>query len=74
MRINVEKIKETYKSGTRIELIYMDGESRYREGDRGTVTDVDDMGSIHMRWDRGGSLALIPGQDIFRVITDDAAV
>ena len=74
MKINVQRTKEAYRPGTRIELIYMDGETRYSEGDTGTVTDVDDMGTIHMRWDKGGSLGLIPGQDIFRVITDDTAV
>ncbi len=32
---------------------------------------VDDAGQIHMKWDTGGSLALIPGEDSFRTLTDE---
>jgi hypothetical protein len=38
-------------------------------GTRGTVKVVDDMGSIHMQWDNGRTLALIPGEDRFRKLT-----
>jgi hypothetical protein len=30
------------------------------------VDHVDDMGTIHMRWDCGRSLGLVPGEDSFR--------
>ena len=32
-------------------------------GCRGTVTGVDDAGSIHVRWDIGSSLAVVYGED-----------
>ena len=38
-------------------------------GTRGTVAVVDDMGSIHMNWDNGRMLAVIPGVDQFRKLT-----
>lgn len=42
---------------------------RVPSGTRGTVTHVDDMGQLQMRWDNGQSLALIPEEDVFRKLT-----
>lgn len=67
----VQAIKARYTPGTRIELNdQMVGEGIHA-GSRGTVSFVDDIGSIHMRWDGGGSLALIPNVDDFKVITPE---
>ena len=38
-------------------------------GTRGTVDLVDTIGSLHTTWDNGSSLALIPGEDTFRKLT-----
>jgi hypothetical protein len=37
-------------------------------GTQGTVEFVDDMGQIHMRWDNGRTLALVPSEDNFKKI------
>jgi len=37
-------------------------------GTEGTVTFIDDAGTIHMRWDTGSSLGLISGEDEFEVL------
>lgn len=66
---NVERIKEVYKSGTRIRLRYMEGERDMYDGLEGTVTRVDDIGQIHMRWDNGRSLAINPEVDSWEVIS-----
>lgn len=67
----IERIKERYKRGTRIELNdQMTGES-IPAGMRGSVDMVDDIGDIHMNWDNGRSLALIPGVDDFKTITPE---
>lgn len=66
-RAEVMALREQYKVGTRLELISMDDPyTHLRAGDRGTVEGVDDAGQIMMKWDRGGSLSLIPGVDTFR--------
>lgn len=68
----VERLRNDYPAGTRISLISMDDPySKLVPGDRGTVTHIDDGGTIHMRWDRGGSLGLAYGEDSFRKLTPE---
>ena len=43
-----------------------DDPQRVENNTRGTVMTVDDMGHIHVNWDNGRSLALIPSEDDFR--------
>lgn len=65
-----EQIKKDYPEGTRIHLSFMnDPYAPVEPGTRGTVDFVDDMGSVHMKWDNGRTLALIPGEDSFRKLT-----
>lgn len=67
----VERTKAAYPKGTRIELIRMDDPwSSLKAGTRGTVQTVDDAGTIHMRWDSGSGLGLVPGEDAFRVVSE----
>ena len=64
-----QKYKDMYPKGTRIELISMDDQyAPIEPGTKGTVEFVDDMGQIHMKWDNGRTLALVPGEDSFRKI------
>lgn len=58
--------KETYPPGTRIELLSMeDPYDPVPSGTKGTVSFVDDLGQLHMKWDNGRTLALVPSQDQF---------
>lgn len=66
----VKMYKETYPKGTRIELIHMEDAQAVPPGTKGTVVCVDDMGTIHMKWDNGRSLGLIPTEDSFKRIDD----
>ena len=60
-RNQVERIKNSYPVGTRIELIQtMDDVQGVEKGTKGTVIGVDDIGTIHMKWDNGRGLGLIP--------------
>ena len=69
-RRQVERIKEGYPIGTRIELLStMDDIQGVEKGIKGTVVGVDDMGTIHMKWDNGRGLGLIPGEDNFTVLS-----
>ena len=66
---DMDELRKRYPAGTRLELISMDGENDMLPGLRGTVEFVDDAGQIHLAWDNGRGLALIPGADSFRSLT-----
>mgnify|MGYP000867230412 FL=1 len=60
----LKQLKEYYTSGTRVMLIRMsDPYTNLRQGDRGTVTLVDDIGTVHVNWDRGSTLGVVFGED-----------
>ena len=70
MEMMAKVYKEKYPVGTRIELISMADDYSVAPGTKGTVAHVDDMGTIHMKWDNGRTLGLIPGEDDFIVIEE----
>jgi hypothetical protein len=38
-------------------------------GTEGTVSYVDSLGTLHVKWDNGSRLGLIPGEDQYEVIS-----
>lgn len=57
-------------SGKRIRLVYCsDPYTLLRPGDLGIITSVDDAGTIHVQWDSGSCLGLIPGEDQWSIET-----
>ena len=66
------RMKRCYPPGMRLLLLSMDDPyAPVPSGIRGTVVHVDDAGQIHMKWDNGRTLALVPGEDSFRKLTDE---
>lgn len=66
----LKQLCKQYPVGTRVELIYMDDPYNHKlvPGCQGAVRWVDDMGTIHVNWDCGSSLGLIPGEDTWKKI------
>lgn len=64
----VERLRKQYPAGTRVELVRMNDEQAPPIGTHGTVTGVDDLGSIMVSWDNGGSLSVVYGEDLCRKI------
>ena len=57
--------------GKRIELVSTsDPYTNLKAGDLGTVEFVDDMGTVHVAWDNGSMLGLVPGEDQYRFVND----
>lgn len=60
----IDRLRIEYPVGTRVELISMEDEYRkLQPGERGTVTGVDDIGTIHVNWDCGSCLGVAYGED-----------
>ena len=65
----VNFIREQYPPGTCIRLNSMDDPyAPILPGTEGEVDFVDDIGTIHMKWDNGRTLGIAPGEDSFTVL------
>lgn len=65
-------LRERFPKGCRVELTHMSDpwNTKLTEGCKGTVTSVDDIGTIHVAWDCGSSLGVVYGEDSCRRIDD----
>lgn len=64
----LQALRERFPKGTRVELVKMDDPQAPPIGTKGTVRGVDDIGSIMVAWDNGGSLSVVWGEDICRKV------
>ena len=55
-------------TGKRIRLIKMVDPQAVPHGTLGTITHVDGIGQIHVKWDNGSRLAVVPDEDEFQII------
>jgi len=67
-RAIIERLRKEYPIGTRVELVQMDDAQAPPAGIQGTVTGVDDTGSLMVAWDNGSGLNVIYGEDIVRKV------
>mgnify|MGYP001212008858 CR=1 FL=1 len=69
-RQHILHLKKLYPAGTRVVLTTnMDDARPICSGEKGTVRTVDDIGTIHVDWDSGRRLGLMPEIDSFKVIS-----
>ena len=67
----VQMLRNQYPKGTRVELVRMDDPyTKLVPGDRGTVSSVDDIGTIFVNWDRGSGLGVAYGEDEIKIIEE----
>lgn len=65
------QLKTKYTPGTRVRLLRMnDPYTKLSPGETGTVTGVDDIGTIHVSWDCGSSLGVAYGEDSCEIVKD----
>lgn len=61
----VEKIKRMYPKGCRVKLIHLSDYVKeiLMRGEQGTVSFVDDAGTVFVDWDCGDSFGIVYGTD-----------
>lgn len=67
-KAEAERIRQWYPVGTRLKVLDMNDPQGVPAGTEGTVTHVDDMANVGVKWDNGSTLSLIPGVDSFEVL------
>lgn len=68
----LKQLRDNFPAGTRVELINMDDpyNKKLVPGCKGTVSHVDDCGTIHVSWDCGSSLGVVFGEDSCRKVIE----
>lgn len=64
----LEKLRKMYPVGAKVELVRMDDIQAPPVGTKGVVDFVDDIGTIHIKWENGSSLGVVYGEDLCKVI------
>lgn len=59
----LQNLKDRFPVGCRVRLTKMEDVQAPPIGTYGTVVLVDSIGSIHVAWDTGSSLAVVYGED-----------
>lgn len=59
----LERLRQEYPAGCRVQLDWMDDFHAPKIGTQGTVVFVDDIGTIHVCWDNGSGLGVAYGED-----------
>jgi hypothetical protein len=73
-RKRVEVLKKQYPPGCTVELVAMEDEAAPPAGTKGKVIHVDDIGSIHIAWETGSTLAVVPGVDMVRRLDEEIPI
>lgn len=64
----VAALRAEYPDGTRVKLLKMDDIQAPPIGTLGTVSGIDDTGSIMVRWDNGSGLFVVYGEDVVKKV------
>lgn len=64
----IKELKKYFSPGTKVKLIKMDDVQAPPIGTLGVVEFVDDIGTIHVKWDNGSTLGAAFGEDKVEVL------
>lgn len=64
----IMELRKQYIPSTRVRLLKMDDEQAPPIGTCGEVVFVDDIGTIHVKWDNGSGLGVVLSEDLCEII------
>lgn len=64
----INRLRKKYPEGTKVKLICMNDYEAPPKGTIGEVIYIDDMGTIHVNWENGSSLGLVPRADAWETL------
>lgn len=65
----VNEVKKEYPPGVTVQLVYTrDIKHPIAIGSEGKVIKVDDIGTIHVKWEDGQKIGIIYGEDTIRIV------
>lgn len=70
-RGRIEVLRKQYPTGCNVVLVRMDDTQAPPAGTKGTVLCVDDIGTIHVQWESGSTLGIVPGVDMIRRLFEE---
>lgn len=65
---NYDNINIVPKKGMRIRMLHMEDQNGVDEGMEGTIFKIDDLGTLHVHWDDGSQLGVIPELDKYQLL------
>lgn len=70
-RKRLEVLRAQYPTGCTVVLVSMDDRNSPPKGTKGEVMHVDDTGTIHVIWQTGSTLGVVPGIDMVRKLDEE---
>lgn len=64
----LKELKEFYTPGTKVRLVKMKDTQAPPVGTIGEVTLVDDIGTVHVKWENGSTLGVVFGEDVINPV------
>ena len=64
----IKSLRKEFPVGARVELLKMNDVQAPPMGTLGSVTGIDDIGTIHVHWDNGSSLGVAYGEDKCKLV------
>jgi hypothetical protein len=67
----IEVLRQQYPEGCTVELVSMDDVQAPPKGTKGVVIQVDGIGTMHVAWETGSTLGVVPGIDLVRRLGEE---
>lgn len=64
------ELKKRFPAGAIVELVKMEDEDSPPMGTKGSVLHVDALGTVHVLWETGSTLGIVPSVDEIRLVSE----